>query len=208
MNNLILKNNLIEGTKEKKYLLTKLKQKNTLLKKVKHWTSIDEIKQIANAFMQGTLIYGLSLWAKENVNIIEKIEKIRVKIIRNIMGYNNTENLNRKQILNLFNWKTINEHKIIQDNIKIHKTFNTKQPLNNYIKYTNNRDQDQIKYYMIKTHLRSEESYNLIPTYVRMKNVKNCKLSYKRYRKDIINNPKILFNKNSIPRYTLIWPGG
>ena len=63
--------------------------------------------------MQGTLIYGLSLWAKENVNIIEKIEKIRVKIIRNIMGYNNTENLNRKQILNLFNWKTINEHKII-----------------------------------------------------------------------------------------------
>ena len=82
----------------------------------------------------------------------------------------------------------------------------TKKPKNKYETYTDERDNEQIKYQQIKTSLRSEENYNKIPYLVRIKNIKNFKLAYKRFRKDYITLPRFKKNKNN-NNYYLVWPG-
>ena len=116
--------------------------------------------------------------------------------------------MSNNQILELFNWKPIIKMKEISENIKIHKVINTNLPVNHYIRLTQGRTNDQIKYHHITSRLRSNETYNNIPMYVRTKSVKNFKLSYKRFRKDLKSKPRIVYNSSKSIKYTLIWPGG
>ena len=185
-----------------------MRNKLSLLKHIKYWTTLDKLIKIANAHIQGVLIYGLALWSNTKPKHIEKIENLRVKTVRTLIGYDKTNDLNRSQILKLFNWKSINELNTITQNVKIHKVINTKLPLSHYKQLTEGRNEEQIKYYHIITKLRSQEDYNNLPMSVRTKSVRNFKLSYKRYRKDLTIKPKIIYNKYSKIKYTLVWPGG
>ena len=165
-----------------------------------------DLIKVANAHIQGNLNYGITMWANENINIINKIEKLRLKAVKVIMGKQAVQGLTEKEQLRLLNWKTLEEHREIYFNTKIHKIMKTKKPGRKYKLLTDERDENQIKYEHIKTVLRSEEKYNEIPYYVRIKNVKNFKLSYKRYRKDLLTKPRFIKNKNN-NKYNIIWPG-
>ena len=63
------------------------------------------MKLIANAYIQGNLNYGISLWAKENIDIIDKLEKLRLKVVDIIYGEVATKNLNDEQKLYIIGWK-------------------------------------------------------------------------------------------------------
>ena len=52
--------------KKKKSLIIRLKQKINLLKKIKYWLTIDELKVIANADVNGILHYNMLLWTMSN----------------------------------------------------------------------------------------------------------------------------------------------
>ena len=47
-----------------------MKQKLSLLKHIKYWTSRKELIIIANAHMQGLLTYGLMLWSNSEPKYI------------------------------------------------------------------------------------------------------------------------------------------
>ena len=199
-------NHIIKGNKKQKSLIIRLKQKLNLIKNIKYWMNIDELKKIANAYVNGIIQYGIKLWSRENIKLIDKIEKIRIEVIESIFGKEKTKNMNMNDKLNLMNWNTIEEQAIISNNIEIHKIMTIKKPIKKYRELTDDRNQDEIKYKMIKTIIRSHNKYNLIPFLIRTKNIKIFKKSSKnyrfgtKYRIKVIKNPK----KN---KYTIVWPG-
>ena len=203
--NLNFNNHIDKGMKKKKSLIIRLKQKLNLIKKIKYWLNVEDLKIIANLYINGVLQYGILLWAKSNSKMIEKIEKLRVKVIRTIIGYNETNDMNREQIFKLFNWSTIEDSRIIAENIRIHKIINQRKPHAKYIDLMRNRTPEQVKYKYINTRLRSQESFNKIPLNIRNKNIKNFKKAYKIYRQGLKYKPIIVKNKAS-SSYTLIWP--
>ena len=179
------KNHIINGTEKKKSLILRIKQKITLVKKIKYWMTKDELKKVCNAYIQGLINYGITIWTKEDFKLIDKVEKLRIKVIREVYGYHDTKDMNNIEILNLFNWKTLDKHREIAENIKIHKIINTKKPIESYKEYTEGRNNEEIKYKYIKNKIRSHDSYNSIPYLIRIKNVKKFKLSYKKYRENL-----------------------
>ena len=192
--------------KKKKSLIIRLKQKINLLKKIKYWLTIDELKVIANSYVNGILHYNILLWAWNNFKLIEKIEKLRIKVIETVVGVEETKNLNREQIFKLFNWTTIEESRRVAENVKIHKIITSKKPNDKYANYMNDRSDDQVKYKYINTKLRSQESYNSIPLNIRNKSIKNFNKAYKIHRNGLKVKPKIVkYPRNST--YTLVWPG-
>ena len=126
-------NNYIEKCTSKKIFNCENKAKNIVDKKIKYWMNKEELKKVCNAYIQGLLYYGITLWTKESFKLIDNIEKLRTKIIRIVYGFEETKNLNMKETLDLFNWKTLDEHRIVAENIIIHKIINTKKQLK-YIK--------------------------------------------------------------------------
>ena len=110
----------------KKSLIIRLKQKINLIKKIKYWLTIDELKTIANSYLNGILHYGITVWAKSNYKLIDKIEKLRVKTIKVILDKDKTDNLSNEQVLKLFNWSTIEQSKTIAEHVIIHKVLNKK----------------------------------------------------------------------------------
>ena len=184
----------------------KLKQKTTLIKKIKYWCNEKEIIKIANAHINGNLQYGITLWSNQNIRIIEKIEKIRLKIIEIIFGKEKIENLNDNEKLKLLNWKTIKSNSNIANNIRIHKILNNKKPRETYEKLTKDRNSDEVKYCMINMSRRYENDYNSIPFTVRNTSIKNFKNKYKRYRGEIMFKPIIRKNYSN-EKYYLVWPG-
>ena len=99
------KNHIKNGTVKKKDILTRIKQKITLIKKVKYWMSHKELIIYANAHIQWLLSYGISIWSKENINIVDKVEKLRLKFVKVIFGSEVIKDMNDEQMLNLLNWK-------------------------------------------------------------------------------------------------------
>ena len=81
----------------------------------------------ANSYINGVIQYGITLWSHENFNLIQKVENLRIKVIKIIFGIEKTAHLNQTQILNLINWSTINEQAVIAKNIQTHKTMFTKK---------------------------------------------------------------------------------
>ena len=160
--NLNFKNHIDKGIKNNKSLIIRLTQKLNLIKKIKYWLNVDELKIIANSYVNGVLQYGILMWANSDYRLIEKIENIRIKIIRTIIGYEETGELNRSQILKLFNWSSIEESRIIAENIRIHKIITNQKPYKKYTELTDNRTPEQVRYKYINTRLRSQESYNKI----------------------------------------------
>ena len=68
-----------------------------------------DLIKVANAHIQGNLNYGITMWANENINIINKIEKLRLKAVKVIMGKQAVHGLTEKEQLRLLNWKTLEE---------------------------------------------------------------------------------------------------
>ena len=165
-----------------------------------------ELKIIANSYVNGIIQYGILCWAKNNHKLIEKVEKLRIKIIKAIHDNDETKDLNRDQILNLMNWNSIEDARTIAENVRIHKIIATKKPVMKYNDYTDNRTSEQIKYKHINTRLCSQDSYNMIPLNIRNKNIKNFKKSYKLYRIGLKYKPKII-KSNTNNTYMLVWPG-
>ena len=120
------------------------------MKNIKYWMNSDELKLIANAYINGIINYGIILWSRENIKLIDQIEKIRINVIKSIMG-KDMENLNDNEILKLLNWKYISEQARITKNIGIHKILNMKKPVTKYLNLTEDRSEYQIKYNMIQT---------------------------------------------------------
>ena len=197
---------LNKGTNKKLSIITKIKLKRTLLRKIKYWLTKEEQIKYANAFIQGNLNYGISIWSKENNKIIQKIENLRVKVVKIIIGNKIDDIEGNTNKLNQINWKTIEENSEILENTNIHRIMTSKRPILKYNKLTEDRNEHQIKYNNIKTQLRSGERYNKIPFYVRNKSIKNFKISYKHYRGDLKIIPRFVKIKNN-ERYTIIWPG-
>ena len=129
-----------------------------------------------------------------------------MKVIRTIVGYDNTSELEREQLLKLFNWSTIEDSRKISENIIIHNILSSKKPYAKYVSLTNDRSEEQIKYKHINTNLRSQESYNVIPLNIRNKNINEFKISYKLHSYGLKINPSIV-KKNLKNTYMLIWPG-
>ena len=150
----------------------------------------------ANSFINGVIQYGITLWSHENFNLLQKVENLRIKVVKIIFGTNQTDNLNQTQLLKLINWSPIHEQAVIANNIRIHKTMYTSKPHKKFLKLTQNRNQEQIKYKYITTKLRSEESYNNIPLYIRNKEPYKFKLSYKNHRNNYKNIPNVVKNHN------------
>ena len=71
---------------------------------------------------------------------------------------------------------------------------------------TENRNEEEIKYKNIKTVIRSNDSYNKIPYLIRIKNIKNFKKSYKKYRNGEKSRPVVIKNIKT-NKYTLVWSG-
>jgi hypothetical protein len=90
-------NHLKNGTKKKQGLITKIKQKISLIRKIKYWMSTCQLINVANAHIQGSLQYGISLWAKENFNIIDKIEELRCSVVQIILGNDRIKDMNVKK---------------------------------------------------------------------------------------------------------------
>ena len=80
------KDHIIKGSNKEKSLFTRIKQKINLIKNIKYWTSNDELKIIANSYINGLIQYGIQLWSMEEVRIIDKIEKLRRKTVEIIYG--------------------------------------------------------------------------------------------------------------------------
>ena len=165
----------------------------------------EELKKVCNAYIQGLINYGITIWTKEDIKLIDKIEKLRIKVIREVYGHEETKDKSNNEILDLFKWKTLDKLREYAENIKIHKILNTKKPMNIYKEYTEDRNNEEIKYKYIRNKIRSHNTYNSIPYIVRVKTVKNFKLSYKKYREGLKTKPKIVKNPTG-PYYTLVWP--
>ena len=143
--NLKFRNYIEKGTHKKKSLIIRIKQKISLIKKIKYWMTTEELKNVCNAYIQGLLNYGITIWTKEDFRLIDKIDKLIIEIIRIVHGYDKTINMNNDEILALSNWKTLDQHRIIAENIKIHKILSTKKPYNLYKDYTDDRNDDEVK---------------------------------------------------------------
>lgn len=130
MTNSNLMNTLKEVLK-KKGLITRLKRKITLIKNLKYWLPEKDILQIANSFIHGNLMYGITLWATEHPILFLKVYKMREDLLRNVFG-KKTFNLSQSQILKLFNWTPIEKTREFYDMTKIHKTLETQTPKRYY----------------------------------------------------------------------------
>ena len=161
---------------------------------------------MANAYINGTLMYGITLWATGHPNLLKKIDNLREDLIRNIYG-RKTFNLSKKQVLNLFKWSPIHQTKELCEILKIHKTLFTLAPNKMYKQLTERRTLEQIKYKRINSRLRSQDTYNNIPYLIRYKEPSKFKVSYKTYLQNRKYTPKVVFSK-SPPNYRLVWPDG
>ena len=166
----------------------------------------DELKVFANAYINGTLQYGLSLWSKESIMMIDKIEKLRSKTVEIIFGKDYIKDMNNEEKLDLLNWKSIDNKREVDNNINIHKILYSKKPIKKYLMVTNDRNDEELKYKLIKTIIRSHGSYNDIPYLIRIKTPIKFKKSYQIYREERKKMPKIRKNKIN-GGYTLLWPG-
>ena len=76
------------------------------------------MKMFANAFINGTISYGLTLWCHEKFSLVQKIENLKVKTVKIMFGKQATENMNQNQILKLINWLSIDQQSVISNNIQ------------------------------------------------------------------------------------------
>ena len=68
------KDHIKNGNKKKKSLIKRIKQKINLIKNIKYWMSKEELKLIANVYINGILNYGLQMWSKESFKFIDQLE--------------------------------------------------------------------------------------------------------------------------------------
>ena len=93
------------------------------------------------------------------LDLQKRQKKLRRKTVEVIYGKQDKDLV---ETLKLMNWNTIERQAQIAKNIEIHKIMNNKMPLK-YNELIENRDEDEIKYKLIKTKLRSNNDYNKIP---------------------------------------------
>ena len=73
-NNNNFNDHLLKGFEHKIGLITIAQRKLNLLKKIKFWTTNDQLRILTNSILNGPIMYGIQNWIHSNVLLIEKIE--------------------------------------------------------------------------------------------------------------------------------------